>query len=77
MSKHGWCSTCRFYVRYSPIEATRIDDYGKCHRSAPSTAFLDTVGDSTNIHAEAAVWPIVEGDEDWCGEWKGKRSKTA
>ena len=73
------CETCRFYVAYR-VENQRgaefqDSSYGWCHRLPPAAIQPHQVHHEPESVFATAIWPMVEGPEDWCGAWR--KAKTA
>ena len=55
------CATCRFFdlIPALALPKDREEGLGMCRAHPPAARQL----------GEDAVWPLVVGDFDWCGEW--------
>lgn len=71
-----YCSSCRFYIPFRERDTT-TDIYkdsggGWCHRLPPAAVHPQVVvREETKL--DWPIWPMVEGGEDWCGEWRSKK----
>ena len=68
------CETCRYWVK-NPMRGRSNepkDDYGECHKYAPSPGYNPSVNDSGWRRAE---W-VRTNPSDWCGDYWEDGSKT-
>lgn len=66
MAEKETCGGCRFYRETDPEFA-----YGLCRRHAPRPLVVGAYTEK-----QWAEWPVVGGDEDWCGEFQPKASEA-
>lgn len=62
MAEKETCGGCSFYR-----ETDHEFAYGMCRRHAPQPLMVET-----HTEKQWAEWPVVGGDEDWCGEFRAK-----
>jgi len=62
-------SKCVHCIYYNFID--KIPGHGYCRHDSPSTTEVED-GGPNYTNRFVAVWPIVNGENDWCGEGEHK-----
>lgn len=64
------CGNCRFFRM---IDMDKNSEFGKCARHAPMpVAVIASAFDSGETQQRFAVFPLVDYEMHWCGEYESR-----